>query len=79
MNEIAAKLHQMFVLFGYKWRISGELVTPTVEDISQTLDRAKEVLYTEAVPSQLEVGRIIVQHYEQGKFNIYLHFGAIND
>lgn len=79
VSDLAAKLHQMFVLFGYKWKIDGELATPSVEDLEQTLDRVKQVLYTEQVPSQMEVGRLVVQQHEQGKFSVYLHIGDIDD
>lgn len=68
----------MFVLLGYKWKINGEPVTPTTEDIEQTLDRAKEMLYAEKQPSQIEVGRLLVRYDGKDHTEVYLLFGDYN-
>lgn len=69
-------LDSMMIL-GYTWTFDGVQRTPTKEDLEQTLDRAKELLYAEPVPSQLEIGHIIVRRWSDDKFDVYLHLGEI--
>jgi hypothetical protein len=75
--DIADDLAAEFLRLDYRWKIGGTLVTPTAEDIRQTLDRAKQALYTEPVPSQMEVGRLIVRHWKQNNFDVYLQIGSL--
>lgn len=79
VSDLAQKLQALFVQLGYTWRISGQSVIPVPEDFQETLDRAKKDLYDEPVPSQMEVGRLIIRHHRQGKFDVYLHIGDFND
>lgn len=78
-SDLAARLHEAFVDYGYEWKIDGKLATPTADDFDQTIDKAKELLYDEPVPSQLQVGRLIVRRWADHKFDVYLHIGDIND
>lgn len=78
-SDLARKLHNAFVHYDYQWKIDGTLSTPTADDLDQAIDRAKELLYDEPVPSQLQVGRLIVRRWADHKFDVYLHIGDIND
>lgn len=78
-SELAKRLHGLFVQLGYTWTIGGGPQTPTAEDFDLAIDKGREVLYTEPVPSQIEVGRLIIRHYRHGKFDVYLQIGEIND
>lgn len=78
-SPVAEKLHALFVQLGYTWTIGGKPQVPTADDFDTAIDSGKEELYTEPVPSQMEVGRLIIRHRRQGKFDIYLYLGDIND
>lgn len=63
----------------YKWRINGELQTPTVKDIEQTLDEAVRLLSNEDSTNsspQLEIGGIIIQH-NGNHYDVYVRIGEI--
>lgn len=78
-SETANRLYDLFIKYGYRWKIGGVLQIPTVDDFDKTIDRAKQELYDEPVPSQMEAGRLIIRHHTQGKFDVYIHIGDIND
>lgn len=71
------KLYQLFSDLGYTWKIDGKDQNPTEKDLEQTLDRAKAALYSEPIPSQLEVGNLLIKHTDQDTFDIYLRIGEI--
>lgn len=78
--ETAALADDLAVEFAIReltWKIDGEQVIPTAEDIRQTLDKMIEKLYTEPVPSQMHLGRLIVHHWKQDHFDVYLQMGQI--
>lgn len=72
-------LAETFRRYGYTWKIGGVQRVPSQEDLEATLDVAKKALYAEPVPSQLEIGRLIVRHTRPGKFEVYLFVGDHND
>jgi hypothetical protein len=78
-TELAETIYHLFIERGYRWKIGGIEQVPTPEDIDKTIDRAKKTLYAEPVPSQMELGRLIVRHWSPGKFDVYLHLGDRND
>lgn len=78
-SELAKRLHDALASYGYQWMIGGTLQTPTDEDLDKAIDKAKATLYAEPVPSQLEVGRLVVRHHTHGKFEVYLLIGESND
>lgn len=62
-----------------QWKIGGQLQNPSPEDVRQSLDRAKEILYGEDMNNgaALFVGGMIVKR--DGKhLDIYLHIGDYN-
>lgn len=79
VDELAKKLRDLFLLQGYTWKINGKDVVPDEQDFRETLDKAKELLYDEPVPSQLEVGRLIIRRWADKKFDVYLQIGEYND
>jgi hypothetical protein len=76
---LVVRLFRLFQQFGYSWKINGEDTVPSEDDLKKALDRAKELLYDEPVPSQLEVGRLIVRRWADHKFDVYLQLGTYND
>lgn len=79
MSSLAQQIEFQFVTHHWTWKIDGHDVVPNVDDIQSTLDRAKELLYDEPIPSQLEVGRLLIRRYADDKFDVYLHFGILNN
>ena len=77
MAELEHDIVREFRKRGYQWRVDGELITPTEEEIKQTLDRAREILYAEPIPSQLEIGRLIVRRHSGNNFDVYLQIGQL--
>jgi len=75
--NLAKDLAEIFKGRELHWSIDGKMVIPTAKDIQETLDKAKEALYTEPVPSQMEVGRLIVRHWKQNQFDVYLQIGNL--
>lgn len=78
-DDLAHELALLFAVRNFKWKINGKMVIPGREEIAQTLDRAKELLYDEPVPSQLEVGRLLIKRYADDKFDVYIRLGELND
>lgn len=74
-----SKLLDIITDLGYTWRIDGVLRLPTQKDLDQVLDRAKQILYDEPIPSQIEIGRLIIRQTRPGKFEHYLFMGDLND
>jgi len=77
VDDLVKYLEGEFLRLGYRWKIGGTLVTPTQDDLRKTLDTAKQKLYTEPVPSQLEIGHLIVRHWKQNHFDVYLQIGSL--
>lgn len=71
------KLLDLFVQLGYSWKIDGELRVPTEDDLQRVLDKAKQTLYDEPVPSQIEIGRLIIRRSKENQFETYLYIGDI--
>jgi hypothetical protein len=71
------EIHEIFTRHGYQWKIDGELRSPTVEDIKDTLDRMADVLYDEEDGAQLEVGRLIAKRHRTG-IVVYILIGEEN-
>jgi hypothetical protein len=78
-SDLAKELYSLFIRLKYRWVIGGIRQSPAVEDFDTAIDSAKKALYAEPVPSQIEVGRLIIRHHAQNKFDVYLHIGESND
>lgn len=63
-----------FFVNGWTWRVGGELIVPSEDDIAKTLDRMKEVLYTEPDGTQMELGRLIMRKDAEG-YEVYVYLG----
>ena len=64
---------------GYRWKIDGDLKTPTPDDIRNTLDRAVEVLYDNEPNDQLEVGRLIIKKRDNELYDVFILVGTIGE
>jgi hypothetical protein len=74
---VVNRLAGFFRTLNYRWKIGGELQTPTEDDLEKTLDRIKEKLYAQPIDSQLQLGQLLVKRYAKDKFDIYLRIGEI--
>ena len=77
MMPIEEELESLFMVKGYHWKIGGNLIIPTAEDIRRTIDSAIEELYDEADETQLQVGRLIIKK-QNGSFDVYVMVGEID-
>lgn len=68
-----------FVLSSHMWRIDGELVLPTEEQLKEVIDRCVVRLYAEPEGAQIEVGHLIVKKRAGGLHDVFLHYGTIGE
>jgi hypothetical protein len=76
-SPVVVRLTDLFKSLNYRWKIGGELRTPTEDDLEKTLDIAKQKLYDQPIDSQLQVGQLLVKRYAKDKFDVYLRMGEI--
>jgi hypothetical protein len=77
MTSLSNQLELVFKARGYKWQVSGELISPTVEDIDRVLDHIKETLVEqEGKDVQLETGRLLVKKND-GHLDLYVYWGEL--
>lgn len=69
------QLFEEYTKRGYTWKINGEEVHPTREDIADFLKEAAERC---GDGQQLQAGHIIVQNVA-GHTDIYLHIGEYHE
>lgn len=80
MADLATTLWEHFTVLGYEWRKNdGEVIKPIPADFREAIDKAKEALYDEPVPSQASFGGLIVRRTAPNTFAIYLQIGIEND
>ncbi len=77
MNIDALQL--FFETHNHQWRIGGKMMIPTTEDLQKAIDNAIERLYNEEVGTTLAVGRLIIERSQDKTFDIYVHFGEIDE
>ncbi len=58
---LAKDIHDIFQLKQYRWKIDGELVVPTFEDIFDTIEEVLKVMQFNSDGTRFEVGRLIFQ------------------
>lgn len=76
MIEIAEKLAHYFLVNDFKWKISGNLVTPTVDDIQDVLSAGAERLAEEEGDANLEIGRLVFLKRDN-YIDVYVHAGRL--
>jgi hypothetical protein len=72
--NLAEEIESLFLIKGYQWKIDGELKSPTAADISDVFERAKEML---SVGDSIEIGRLIINKYDEDKYDIYVQIGEL--
>lgn len=71
--KLEEELESHFIVNNYQWKVDGELVTPSADDIRKVIDRCKEML---GDGGQIEVARLIVRRErKEDPFDIYVHVG----
>lgn len=74
--SLVSDLHDIMVNRNYQWSINGVLVSPSLDDVKDALDRIKERLDKEPVGTALEVGRLRVQKTDDG-LETYIYIGDL--
>lgn len=70
-------LAEHFKKTGRTWKIGGTLKLPDEDDLQKTLDKAREALYAEPVPSELEVGGMLIRRVQEELFEVYAYVGDL--
>lgn len=74
-SDIVDKILIDFYTNNVRWKIGGQLVEPTREDIEQTLDSLAKVVY-DGDNNEASTGRILVQKLGDHT-DVYLYLGEI--
>lgn len=77
IKDIANAIEMDFWLTGHKWKINGDLVAPTNEEIYQTLKQMRQRLADEKAGATMELGGIIMMKSNTG-YETYVKLGEIN-
>lgn len=76
---LADELELLFLARDYRFKIGGERVNPTADDIQGILDHAQEVIDKEPGDTvQLEIGRLLIRKRE-GSTDVFVYFGELKD
>jgi hypothetical protein len=77
--SLAEDISTFMLIRDMPWKIGEELEHPSPEDVRQTLDKAREILYGEDMNdgATLFVGGMIIKR-EAEHLDVYLHFGDYN-
>lgn len=59
---------------GHMWRVEGEFIEPSIEDVHEVLDKAAKELYEREIGTRLEIGGIIVDKQENSH-SVYVYAG----
>lgn len=72
-------LHAISVYFqqtGYMWKFKDGLRVPTLEEITESVERAIKSLEDKPDMTQIEFGRLIVQRNDT-YYDVYVHIAAL--
>lgn len=76
MKEIARFIAGYFKYNNWSWKLTQDRVVPTEEDVTKVIDKATSMLYSEAVGTQLSVGRLIIRK-EDKTMDVYMFVGEL--
>lgn len=76
--SLADEIYLHFVKHGFTWKIGGEDVPPSLEDIEAFLDKCREVMYDEEDGAMLTTGRLVI-HKNDGHLDAYVLIGDLNE
>lgn len=77
MSKIAEQIETIFIIADIRWRINGELVTPTVEDIDAMLNELTDVKHGTDYVS-VESGKLLIKRSE-GRTDLYVHISELEE
>jgi hypothetical protein len=72
---IIGLISDIFSKVGRLWKVSGELITPSEEDIEKLLDEAAVKLFAEPVGTRFETGGLIVEKRNRSH-DVYVMVGS---
>ena len=67
-------IRHVFAITARTWKIDGEAVRPTENDVRKVLDSAAEALYDEEVGSTFTMGGLYIEKTTKG-MDVYVHVG----
>ncbi|QFP97521.1 hypothetical protein SEA_SPILLED_257 [Streptomyces phage Spilled] len=79
VTELSQELKKLFDEKQYRWRVNGRLKKPTLRDLEDALEKIKDKLKNEPVGTWVYVGRLIVVKDAEGKLDVYVHHGTIEE
>jgi hypothetical protein len=79
VTELAEEIKKLFDEKQYRWRVNGRLKKPTLRDLTDTLEKIQDKLKDEPLGSWVYVGRLIVVKDVEGKLDVYVHHGTIEE
>lgn len=68
------RIVEIFEENDYRWSINGELIVPSADDLTETLDQLVNRIKDEPDFTQIELGRLIVKKAGD-KYGVYVHIG----
>jgi hypothetical protein len=77
-EDLARRLSHIFEDKQYKWKIDGNLVVPSYEDLLLTIEKIKETLDNEPEGTWLESGRLIFIKTVAG-LDVYVLQGTLDE
>ncbi|AXH69735.1 hypothetical protein HWB79_gp075 [Streptomyces phage LukeCage] len=79
VTELAEEIKKLFDEKQYRWRVNGRLKKPTLRDLTDALEKIQDKLKDEPLGSWVYVGRLIVVKDVEGKLDVYVHHGTIEE
>lgn len=76
--SIAESLATEFAVKGWHWKVGGELVIPSEDDVARVLTSMAGMLESEPNETQVLIGRLIMRKSD-GHNDVYLFYGEYND
>lgn len=75
-KSLARELETIFRRRQWKWKVDGELIVPTRDDILETLELMHARLADEPSGTWLELGHMILIK-TNGLMDVYMHHGTV--
>lgn len=78
LEDLAFYVYELLIAEEHKWRIDGELVIPTYEDVKLLLKRIIDQVRKSTTPISVETGGLLVK-VSDGHIDVYINVGAVNE
>jgi hypothetical protein len=75
LRELAETIETLLFIREYKWRVNGELIQPTADDVEELLTEMLKKVVDEGDVT-IETGRVLIKR-SGGRTDVYLHIGEL--